>query len=275
MYHVRYIWQNPYSFSRTEGKRTRGVLDVDGRIMWRQSKNLVHWLGSSASEYRPGTSSCLHGNGPAGSWGIKVQGGAFIDHLISLKEKAGGVNILSVPSIEPGSLLCADVKNLLCTEQWKCSASSGRCCVCWYALARRGHCSGTWGVLRQVSSKRSFPSKKFITMDPSCLVRLSWCNGWHCCHISRSHRFEFLPEVFVRFFISIRNNSTELGTLISIGISRIYRSLSCSNSRYFHPDLSLQRLDQISPFVWQLADLWAGVSHRLQLYVTVTAALLF
>jgi len=55
------------------------------------------------------------------------------------------------------------------------------------------------GSVRQVSSKRSFPSEKFITMEASCLVRLSWCNGWHCCHISRNRRFEFLPEVFVRF----------------------------------------------------------------------------
>jgi hypothetical protein len=59
-------------------------------------KNRVHGLDSSASEWGPETTSCPHGDGPAGSWSINGEGGTFIDHLTSLKEEAAGVGILCV-----------------------------------------------------------------------------------------------------------------------------------------------------------------------------------
>jgi hypothetical protein len=77
----------------------------------------MHGLSSSASEYGPVTSSCPHGNGSAGCWSIKLQGGAFIDNMISLKEKAAGVNILSVLFTKPDSLLCADVKTCVLNSE--------------------------------------------------------------------------------------------------------------------------------------------------------------
>ena len=63
------------------------------------------------------------------------------------KEKAAGVDTLSVPVTEPDSLLCADVKNLFSVEQRKCSASAADAPLSDTHCARPGHCWRTWGVL--------------------------------------------------------------------------------------------------------------------------------
>lgn len=115
-----------------------------------------------------------------------------------MKEEDPGVSILSVLVTEPDSLLCADVKTCVLNSEnavrHPADVATADTHLRDVVIVQERE-----GSERQVSSKRPFPSEKFVTMDPSCLVRLSWCNGWHCCHISRNRRFEFPPEVFVRF----------------------------------------------------------------------------